>query len=142
MFNDTHFREKKALEAGILVLEPEVMTISVLVANPQTLVQTKLNISMISPISISKTLLIRMEVEEGSFFCSNLGILDNIGSTLMQNCTASVVYFKVTSAIMTAMNSYWLQLGYITQVSVKTNNIIIQVMDEQSYNIMNGNTNI
>lgn len=58
LFNDTHFRETKVLDPS-LILVPEIITVGSSVLNPHTLVQTRMNISLTSPISLSKSIVIK-----------------------------------------------------------------------------------
>ena len=89
MYNETHFREHKAISPTTLVLTPEILTATATLNNPKTLVPTSLNITMNSPININGGIIIRFRITFGQIVCSALTLGSNLVPININACTTT-----------------------------------------------------
>jgi hypothetical protein len=120
------------LPANILNLQRQTLQVNVNLANSLTLVQTVINITMISPISVLDGFKINVTVALGQFVCNSLGLNSNLLNLTTISCTSSQLYLSCIGPI-TASSTYWLSANYLTYLSTASNIISIDMKSFSNY---------
>lgn len=98
LYNSTSFREQKDISPSSLVLQTEVLNISISLYASRTLTPTTLNISMVSPIKI-KGAVFNIAVSFGTIGCAQLSLGSSLLSLQQVACSGQNVQLSTPADI-------------------------------------------